>query len=180
MVEVTGPINEPIPRFVWSQEGDGEYVCDAICTDRLTGKVVVRYDMGDPANHDPAYGGWSKREYLEHKKLDPDEEIELAAAVVAVPAGEVSRHAAAKRRREQREKEEAEARDLMEFLGDAAETFDFAKWQDHEDSILRPALEARGFKDVGFYMTEEDSFGPLGRGVRAIDPAGNHVRFFYG
>jgi hypothetical protein len=172
-------MSEPqmIPRFVWSIDEANE---EEVCTDRLRGSEVVRYDMGDPANYAKSHGGWSKREWLEHKGLDPDAEIPLADSKVRVPDGEAERHADAKARRAQREKEEAEARDLLSFLGDDADDFDFDEYAEGEAKILRPALEKRGFKNVGFYMVEQDSFGPLIRGCRAIDPNGNTVRFFYG
>ena len=70
-----------VPRFFWTTEpngytdGDG---LDQICIDRLTGKVVVRYDLGDPANYNPDYGGLSRSEYLERKKFDPSERMRLS------------------------------------------------------------------------------------------------------
>jgi hypothetical protein len=70
--------------------------------------------------------------------------------------------------------------DLMELLGDAAEGFNFSHWQDGEHDILAPALEARGFINVRFYMIEQDSFGPLTRGCVATCHCGKTVRFFYG
>jgi len=175
-----------IARYAWSQDvddrfDDGPEWADEICVDRLTGEVIVRYDLGDPANYNPAYGGWSKDEYLENQKRDPRAEIDIAESKVAVPLGEVEAYAARKARREQRQIEEAMATDLFSLLSDAeTDGFEFEDYYDGEVTILAPALEARGYSDVGFYMVEEDSFGPLIRGVRATDAAGKTVRFFYG
>lgn len=64
-------------RYVWTTEpsiyGHHEDDKDHVCRDRLTGKVVVRYDWGDPANWSSEYGAPSDREYLSRKGLDPDE-----------------------------------------------------------------------------------------------------------
>lgn len=172
-----------IARYVWSTDtGDGwdDDICDEVCTDRLTGKAVIRYDAADPANTNPAYGGLTNREYLERKGLDPDAEIDISESKVAVRPDEPAAHAAGKARKAQREKEEDEAEDLLGFLGDAAAAFDFGRYADDEVNILLPALEARGFTRVAFYMLECDSFGPLMRGCVAYDQTGKRVRFFYG
>lgn len=69
----------------------------------------------------------------------------------------------------------------MSFLGDAeTEAFDFGEYRKGETEILEPALAKRGFTNIGFYMGEQDSFGPLSRGCVALDPTGKRVRFFYG
>lgn len=168
-----------IERYVWSIGGYEDE--DQICIDRLTGQVIVRYDLGDPANYNPAYGGWSKDEYLEHQNRDPRAEIGISESKVPVPADEVEFYAARKARREQREAEEAAAVDLFSLLtSKETEGFEFDDYYDGEVTILTPALEARGYSNVGFYMIEQDSFGPLIRGVRATDTAGKTVRFFYG
>ncbi|MHB1086752.1 MAG: hypothetical protein ACYCZ0_03325 [Minisyncoccota bacterium] len=175
-----------IARYAWSEDVDDRFDeapqwADTICTDRLTGEVIVRYDMGDPANYNPAYGGWSKDQYLEEQNRDPRAEIDPAESKVTVPADEVDAYAARKARREQREAEEAAATDLFDLLDDKEiEGFAFEDYYDGEHDILAPALAARGYRDVGFYMVEQDSFGPLIRGVRATDPTGKNVRFFYG
>lgn len=74
------PNDRMVARFFWTTEPngytDGEGL-DQICIDRLTGDVVVRYDLGDPANYHPEYGGWSHSEYLERKKFDPRERVRL-------------------------------------------------------------------------------------------------------
>lgn len=65
------------PRFVWHTHNyyDGIERSDAVCVDQATGKEVVRYDLGDPANWHSEYGGWSHDEYLERKGFDPNERI---------------------------------------------------------------------------------------------------------
>lgn len=184
-----------VRRYDWDQEcvhrGYDYDDYDQICIDRLTGKVVVRYDLGDPANYSPAYGGWSKSEWLERKGLDPDEEIEIEKAVVPVPEWEIEHLRRRKEWKAQREKEEAEARDLHAVFPDLncsgatgycnsdrrGNGKDYTDW---EEDIARPAIEAAGYRDVVFYDIERDSFGPLIRGVRAIDANGEAKRFFYG
>lgn len=179
MVDAEAPTT--IARFFWKLDtGFDDEICDEVCVDRLTGHEVVRYDAGDPANHHPAYGGWSKKEYLLRAGCDPDAEIDISQSKVTVSPKEAENHAFRKAAIAQREKEEEEALDLLDFLGDEAEAFDFDDYQDGECDILAPALEKRGFTNVSFYMIEQDSFGPLIRGCRAIDPTGKSVRFFYG
>lgn len=165
-----------VARFVWDQDDEDEF-----CIDRATGKTVIRYDLGDPANYSPTYGGWSKDEWLENKGLDPRATVEVAKAAVRIPPGEAARFRSSEERRLQREKEETEARDLMSFLGDdEVKDFDFGDYRKGETEILEPALTKRGFTNIGFYMGEMDSFGPLSRGCVALDQTGKRVRFFYG
>lgn len=165
-----------VRRYLWDEDDE-----DAICVDRADGRVVVRYDLGDPANYSPAYGGWSKSEWLQQKGLDPDAEIETEKCRERPDPSEAASHAAAKERRKNRDQEEAEALELMSFLGDeATKGFSFEDYQEAEDTILRPALEARGYTAVGFYMIEQDSFGPLIRGAVANCHCGKRVRFHYG
>lgn len=186
-------------RYVWSEQGsgpmdeDGFCDMDAICTDRKTGKVIVRYDLGDPANYAPSHGGWSKNEYLERKKLDPNEEIDIdevpviADNVLAdarrrqVLLSEATRYAESKVRKAARDKEEDEALELLDFLGDeATRGFEFGKYYDGERDILEPSLLKCGFVSASFYMIEQDSFGPLIRGCVATKADGTNQRFFYG
>ena len=172
-VETTEP--RVVARYQWDQDDD-----DAFCIDRATGKVVVRYDLGDPANYAPSYGGWSKREWLERKGLDPDATVDVASAVTPIPEWEVEFYRRQTARKAEVERLEAEARDLLDFIGDEAKAFDFGEYREGEADILRPALERRGFTSVRFYMGEEDSFGPLSRMCAAKDPSGAEVRFYYG
>lgn len=170
-----------IARFAWKIDtGWDDEICDEVCIDRLTGQEVVRYDAGDPANHHPAYGGWSKNEYLVRAGCDADAEIEIGQSKVAISPQEAEMHAFRKAATAQREQEESEAIELLDFLGDDAEAFVFDEYSDGECDVLAPSLEKRGFTNVGFYMIEQDSFGPLVRGCRATDPAGKIVRFYYG
>ena len=113
-----------VARYVWSEEkmgynervftyyhdedvdGDDEYYdYDKICTDRKTGNIVVRYDMGDPANYAKSHGGWTYDEWLTNKGLNPDEEITLEECKVPVNPNEAVRYANKKDRKERIEKE---------------------------------------------------------------------------
>lgn len=72
---------QTIPRYVWRNKPEPGYDWDssrinAECWDRLTGKCLLRYDLGDPANWDSNYGGWSNSEWIESRKADPKERIE--------------------------------------------------------------------------------------------------------
>jgi len=166
-----------VARYKWDIDDEAE---EEFCIDRATGKEVVRYDLGDPANYAPSYGGWSKREWLERKGLAPDATVEVTRAVTPIPEWEVEFYRRQTARKAEVERLEAEARDLLDFIGDDARAFDFGKYREGEDQILRPALERRGFSNVRFYMGEEDSFGPLSRMCAAKDPNGAEVRFYYG
>ena len=100
--------------------------------------------------------------------------------MVTVNPAEADRLILEKAENEDRRREEAEAKDLLEFLGDDAQGFDFNRWAAGEREILKAALERRGFSRISFHMVEEDSHGPLIRGAVATNPDGKRVRFFYG
>lgn len=71
--------------------------------------------------------------------------------------------------------------DLFAFLGgDFGDRFDFERYIEHEQSILRPELERRGFGKIRFSDGERDSFGPLSRIVTAVDQRGRTRRWCYG
>jgi len=179
MVETDSPAPAMIQRYVRSTfEDDRTY--DIVWTDRLTGKVVLRYDGADPANTNPAYGAKTDAEYLASRGHNTNAEIELGKSVIPVPAGEAERHADRKRRLAEVAQEEDESLDLMSFLGTDADKFSFEDYYEGERGILGPALEKRGYTRISFYMIEQDSFGPLIRGVRATCHCGKRVRFFYG
>lgn len=42
---------------------------------------------------------------------------------------------------------------------------DFQNYWDSEEKVIKPALEAKGYKVLSFYSIEYDSFGPLIRGI---------------
>lgn len=172
--------DQMVRRYERQTHQPDDYTYDIAWVDRLTGETVLSYDGGDPANYDPAYGGESDEDSFTRKGLAFYDEVELAKCTVKVDPAEVARWAQQKARRAQREAEEEAARDLLDFLGDEASAFDFGHWSKGEAEILRPALERRGFTAIGFYMGEQDSFGPLSRGCVATDPAGQRVRFYYG
>lgn len=60
------------------------------------------------------------------------------------------------------------------------EGFDFSAYFTHEQELLKPRLEAKGFTAISFAMGESDSFGPLSRVCYATDSEGNNRTFMYG
>ena len=64
-------------RYQWIEPDPdmGEYL--ARCIDNKTGKVVVQYDCGDPADWNPEYGGETRAEMLEGRGFDPLEKYEI-------------------------------------------------------------------------------------------------------
>lgn len=170
-----------VRRYVKSYDEPDDCTCDCIWTDRLTGKIVLSYDAADPANTSAAYGAPPDSDVFARMGLNIDEEVVIGQCVMPVPSGEVENHRRLKAMRAELDREEEEAQDLLSFLGDqATEGFTFDRYSDGESGILRPALEAKGYKSVAFYMVEQDSFGPLIRGCVADDPNGKRVRFYYG
>lgn len=164
-----------VKRYRWYQTEE-----DECCLDRKTNTTIISYDLGDPANYNPSYGGWSKAEYLKNVSRDPDEEIDVSESREPIHAGEVERHHRAKAHQLQRDQEGKEARQLENVIPDAFHSFNFDNYKDGEIDILGPALEALGYTKTSFYMVEQDSFGPLIRGCVASDLWGKRVRFFYG
>lgn len=157
-------------------------VYDAIYTDRLTGREVMRYDAADPANTQASYGAITDEEAMASRGLDINEEIDAEKSVLPVLPHEVAAHASSKWFKAQRDQEIARSRDLFDFLGPTVfMPFAFSEYRKGEKEILRPALECRGFDHVSFYMIEEDSFGPLIRGCRAFNTKEDKwQRFSYG
>jgi hypothetical protein len=177
----TAAASTTVRRYVRSGYTPTATTYEIIWHDRLTGSVVLRYDGADPANTNPAYGGQSDEEYFENKGLNIHAEIERSQSKLPVGPCEAERWARSKALRENKRQEEEEAKELFDFLGEAAtRAFDFDQYLDGEHTILAPALEARGYTNVSFYMVEQDSFGPLIRGCVAHDPSGKRVRFMYG
>jgi hypothetical protein len=66
-------------------------------------------------------------------------------------------------------------RDLVSFEG-----FRFLRYQLHEQTLLKPQLEAQGFTGVCFGMGEADDYGPLCRIASCRDQDGNKRMFYYG
>lgn len=148
-VETTEP--RVVARYTWDVDHE-----DQICIDRATGKEVVRYDLGDPANYAPSYGGWSKREWLERKGLDPDATVEVASAAIPISRWEVEHYRRQTARKAEVERLEAEARDLLDFIGDDANAFDFGKYREGERAKIKRkynkrlrATEKAALKDGG-------------------------------
>jgi hypothetical protein len=72
-----------------------------------------------------------------------------------------------------------------ENFGDVADHidmsgFDFRKYYQHEQSILKPRLEEKGFTDIQFIPGETDSWGALSRGVRMTNKHGQRGTAWYG
>lgn len=67
----------PLRYKMWVDEDDnyGSTFSDQVCTDRLTGNEIFRYDLGDPANWSADYGGISNDERFERRKLDQYERV---------------------------------------------------------------------------------------------------------
>lgn len=59
------------------------------------------------------------------------------------------------------------------------EGFDFEEYVEHEQIILKPRMEAKGYSNIVFAMEEEDEFGPLVRRVQCVDAEGNDKTFTY-
>lgn len=173
-------MSNTVLRYLQSTDEDGCYRYDIIWTDRTTGKVVLRYDGVDPANTNPAYGAISDAECFSNKGLDINEEIDPALSKLPVRPGEAEDLARRKALKAEREAEEAAAVDLGDVIGEKMAGFSCSDWREGERTILKPALEELGYTDVSFYMIEQDSFGPLSRGVIARDKDGKRVRFYYG
>ena len=60
------------------------------------------------------------------------------------------------------------------------EGFDFRNFFRHEQTILKPRLERKGYKNIKFLMGEKDSFGPLTRVCHCNDKDGHKRYFIYG
>lgn len=69
---------ELIRRFFHRYEDDEEFICDAVWTDRTTGKEVLRYDAADPANTSPDYGAVSDADCFASKGLDIREMVPIS------------------------------------------------------------------------------------------------------
>jgi hypothetical protein len=57
---------------------------------------------------------------------------------------------------------------------------EYETWEENEDIILRPRLEAQGFYAIHFEDCAVDNFGVLTRTVTCIDHAGKYRKFIYG
>jgi hypothetical protein len=56
----------------------------------------------------------------------------------------------------------------------------FQKYWESEESIITPALKSAGYTLNSWYTGEGDSFGPLSRCIRAVDPNGDNIIIIYG
>lgn len=74
--------------------------------------------------------------------------------------------------------DEIDYEDLMDEI--SFEGFDFGRWYEGEQDLLKPKLEEKGYINIVFTMGERDSFGPLTRCCTAIDEAGTRHWWVYG
>jgi hypothetical protein len=156
---------------------------DVVWIDRMTDTEVLRYDGVDPANRPPL--GPSDAEVLARKGIDVDEEIAISLCKTPPTESEIARYVwmQARKVEKQQEIERGEELlgelDLWSYLELDAVAFDFSNYAEQEQTILKPALERKGFTRVAFFMGEQDSFGPLSRGIRAWKGDKSYV-FYYG
>ena len=69
---------------------------------------------------------------------------------------------------------------VHDIVGNDVE-IDYTSYYDSEQNKLTPAIEKAGYQVIGGWSTSEgDSFGPLSRSLRAINPEGRQVKIFYG
>lgn len=60
-------------------------------------------------------------------------------------------------------------------------SFDYGNYLEHEQSIIKPALEHLGYTNIFFQTAQQDSFGPLARTVWYTDPiTGEQRQAWYG
>lgn len=74
--------NGTVLRFYITETQVDRFEIDRVIFDRLEGKVVRQYDLGDPANYADSHGGMSDSEWFADKGLDRMEKI---AASIAKP-----------------------------------------------------------------------------------------------
>lgn len=163
--------------------GPDDEDCDVVYYDRLDGRQVMRYDAADPANRPPL--GPSDEECFYRKGRDINEEIPISRCMVMPSDADIASYKW--RLSVKLEKEQAIERgnellgelDLWSYLELAYDAFDFNNWSHDEQSILKPAFERKGFSRVSFFMGEQDSFGPLSRGIHAWKDDKGYI-FYYG
>lgn len=183
------PENISIPQDVIGRfyrkvdSGPDDDDCDYVWIDRLTNREVLRYDAADPANRPPL--GPSDEDCLYRKGLDIKEEIPISRCAIAPTEHEILSYrwklsaALERKQEEERAVELLGELDLWSYLEVAAEAFSFENYAEDEKNILLPAFERKGFTRVAFFMGEQDSFGPLSRGIRAWKNNQGFI-FYYG
>lgn len=72
--------NGTVLRFYITEARIDSYEVDRVIFDRLEGKVVRQYDLGDPANYSSSHGGTSDSEWFVEKGLDRMEKIAASDA----------------------------------------------------------------------------------------------------
>lgn len=176
--------NDVINRFQRSiDSGPDDEDCDVVYYDRLYDREVFRYDGGDPANRPPL--GPSDKDCMARKGYDIDEEIAVSRCRVRPNDEDIAAYQW--RQAQKLEKQEAINRgiellgelDLWSYLEIAYDDFDFGNWAHDEKTVLQPAFERKGFKNIVFFMGEQDMSGPLSRGIRAWKDDKGYI-FYYG
>jgi hypothetical protein len=69
-----------VRRYYQDAEAPDDTTYDIVWIDRLTGRVVIRYDGADPADTNSYYGAPSEEERFHRRGLDPYELIDEAKA----------------------------------------------------------------------------------------------------
>lgn len=163
--------------------GPDDEDCDVVYYDRVDGREVMRYDGGDPANRPPL--GPSDEECFYRKGLDINEEIPISRCKTMPSEADIASYKwrlSVKMEKEQDTQRGVELLgelDLWSYLEIAADAFDFEHYSRDEQQVLKPAFERKGFSRISFFMGEQDSFGPLSRGVRAWKDDKGYI-FYYG
>lgn len=167
-----------IQRYVQITDEDRE---ELYILDRLTDTQVIVYDLGDPADWDPRYGGVPILERAEEMGYSKHEEILYSQAESEVCISAIGHWKIKKEIYERQNKLEEETLDLEKFLPDIWDKFSFDRYHEGEQGIIKPALEKMGFKNIRFSMGEQDSFGPLSRIVVAFNTKTQKLQqFIYG
>jgi hypothetical protein len=176
----------------YDEDGDYEVATDVDVRyfDRVTGECVLSYDGADPANRPPL--GPSDEECFYKKGLDINEEIPISRCKNQPTADEIGQHAWRQARKVEKEQEIERGEellgelDLFSYLEIDAGALSFNSdpskgetYRDDEEKLILPAFERKGFSRVAFFMGEQDSFGPLSRGIRAWKDDKSYV-FYYG
>ena len=135
--------------------------------DRLTDRVVASWDCSDRVKAE---------DVMASRGMFWKEEIPAAQCMTPVTAQECSDYERAKVAAQERKVAAQEAwdrgtallgtDDLLSFL--KIENFNFDLYQNHEQSLIKPALKEKGFTQISFIMGEAESFGPLSRVVLAM------------
>lgn len=170
--------------------GEDDLDCDYVWIDRTTDAEVLRYDAADPANRPPL--GPSDEECLAQRGFDINEEIAISRCKTKPSEAHIAAHVWRQARQVEKDDEQARGEELLGELDlftyleidSSALTFnsDPSKgktYREDEEEIIKPAMERKGFSRIAFFTGEQDSFGPLSRGIRAWKDDKGYI-FYYG